>query len=280
MLAELVLTAALAQWKGEIEARSGLPLVVAEAEYQESDHSFRLAPETPQRAAFVEYLKNENFRGQFMQMYAVFVHHKAPGGGAYLVMLNGMRRADWQGQEEALIAHEFGHAWIKAQGYPTPMFVDNQWACVGVHSGDIVQHGLIRSEQDRRGIEFRKFWLSGLEAATLQMESGPPPPREDRCARIRVAAQWLDVKLGLKPGEWPAQARYEAALRKWMPEVAPTVSDLVKLLKDKDLSSKDVHRAALKAVFELLKQLGYEQSKPYRVALPVYVTLKETPRVS
>ncbi|MBI4892030.1 MAG: hypothetical protein HY821_15500 [Acidobacteria bacterium] len=276
MLAEIVLTAALAQWKGDIEARSGLPLVVAETEYEANDHSFRLAPDTPQRAAFIEYLQVENFRRQYMQMYAVMIHHKAAGGSAYLVMLNGMRRADWKGHEEALIAHEFGHAWIKAQGYPTPIFIDNQWACVGVHSGDVVQHGLIRSELDKRGIEYRKFWLGGLETATLQMETSPSPAPEDRCARIRVAAQWLDVKLGLKPGEWPAQARYEAALRKWMPEVEPTVDQIVNLLKGKDLSDKDVHRAALKAVFEALKDLGYERSKPYRV----YVTLKETPRVS
>jgi hypothetical protein len=208
-------------------------------------------------------------------MYAVMVHHKAPGDNAYLVLFNGMRQAEWAGHEEAVIAHELGHAWIKAKGLPTPLFVDNAWACVGVHAGDIPQHVLMRAELDRRAIDHRTFWLAGLDAAAKEMETKPPPPDSDRCARVRVAAQWADVKLGLKEGEWPGRARYEAAVRRQMPQVEETVNEIVKALQGKNLEDRDTHRQALRFVFERLKDLGYERTNAYRV----YATLKENPHV-
>lgn len=276
MLAELALTVALAGWKADIEAQSGTPVHIAVAEYDQPSHTYRLADGAPRRDLFATYLKNENFTRQFQQMYAVMVHHKATDGNAFLILLNGIRQAEWAGHEEAVIAHELGHAWIKARGLPTPVFIDNAWACVGVHAGDIPQHVLMRAELDRRGIDHRTFWLAGLDAAAKEMETKPAPPESDRCARVRVAAQWADVQLGLKAGEWAGRARYEAAVRGQMPEVEETTNIIVKYLQGKNLEDRAVHREALKFVFEKLKDLGYQRTKAYRV----YATLKETPHVT
>lgn len=276
MFAELALTVALAGWKADIEAQSKTPVHIAVADYNQPSHTYHLADSVPRRELFASYLKSEHFTRQFQQMYGVMIHHKAPGDHAFLILLNGMRQAEWAGHEEAVIAHELGHAWIKALGLPTPVFLDNAWACVSVHAGDIPQHVLIRAELDRRGIDHRTFWLLGLDMAAKQMEANPPPPESDRCARVRVAAQWADVRLGLKEGEWPGRARYEAAVRKQMPEVEETVEEIVNDLQGKKLEDRDVHRAALKFVFERLKDLGYQRTKAYRV----YATLKETPHVT
>jgi hypothetical protein len=261
----LVLTAALLSWKSDIEARAGARLLVAEVLHQAERNEFTLPEDTPGRELFVEYLKQDQFMRQFSQMYAVMIHHKSPAGGAYLILLNGAKRSEWETHQEALLAHEFGHAWLKAQGFPAPILVNNQWACVGIHTGDITQHVLIRAELDRRRIPHHAFWFRTMEQAIEQMEKGPPPPESDRCARVRQAAQLVDVRLGLKPGQWPAQDRYEAAARRWMPEVESTAAAIVAYLQAHDMADRAQHRAALQFVFEKLKDLAYQKSNEYRV---------------
>jgi len=261
----VVLTAALLGWKSDIEAKGGGPLLVAEVQHQADRNEFSLADDTPGRELFVEYLKQDEFMRQFSMMYAVMIHHKSPGGNAFLILLNGARRAEWEPHQEALLAHEFGHAWLKAQGYPAPVLINNQWACVGIHAGDITQHGLIRAELDRRAIDHRTFWFRSLDQAAGQMEKSPPPPESDRCARVRQAAQLVDIRMGIRPGEWAGQARYEAAVRRLVPEVESTVAAIVEYLQSHDLADRSQLRAALQFVFEKLKDLGYQRTKDYRV---------------
>ncbi len=253
----VVLTAALLGWKSDIEAKGGARLLVAEVQHQAERNEFTLAEDTPGRELFVEYLKQDQFMRQFSLMYAVMIHHKSPAGGAYLILLNGAKRAEWEAHQEALLAHEFGHAWLKAQGFPAPVLINNEWACVGIHAGDIAQHVLIRDELDRRGIDHRTFWFRTMEQAAEQMEKGTTPPDSDRCARVRQASQLVDVRLGVKTGEWAGQGRYEAAVRRSMPEVESTVAAIVSYLQAHDMSDRAQHRAALQFVFEKLKDLGY-----------------------
>lgn len=261
----IVLTAALLSWKTDIEAKSGARLLVAEVQHRADRNEFTLADDTPGRELFVEYLKQDQFMRQFSLMYAVMIHHKSPSGDAYLVLLNGAKRAEWEADQEALLAHEFGHAWLKAQGYPAPVLINNQWACVGIHTGDITEHVLIRAELDRRHIDHHTFWFRTMDQATVLMEKGPPPPESDRCARVRQAAQLVDVRLGVKPGDWPGQARYESAVRKSMPEVESTVAAIVAYVESHDMADRVQHRAALQFVFEKLKDLAYQRTNDYRV---------------
>jgi hypothetical protein len=268
LAAVVTLTAALLSWKAEIESR-GVAVVVAEVEKSASG-ALAVAQDTPHLDLLAPYLASEDFQRQFALMHASTVFQRAPGREVAFVLLNGDRRAEWAPDQEALLAHELGHAWIKAEKYPTPVFVPGPHACLAVHTGDITQHVLIRQEMERRGIEYRRGWLAQLERAIPVMQSAAPPPEEDRCARARLAAQWVDVKLALAPGEWPAQASYEAAVRRYMPEIVSTVERITDYVRRRDLTDRGQHREALKAVFEMLKDLVYHRAKEYRV----YGTLK------
>lgn len=261
----LVLTAALLSWKTDIEAKGGTRLLVAEVQHQAERNEFTLPAETPGRELFAEYLRQDQFMRQFSLMYAVMIHHKSPAGNAYLVLLNGAKRSDWEAHQEALLAHEFGHAWLKSEGYPAPVLINNQWACVGIHAGDITQHVLIRAELDRRAIDHRTFWFRGMDLAATHLETAPSPPESDRCARVRQAAQLVDVRLSVKPGEWAGQGRYEAAVRRSMPEIESTVAAIVSYVQSHDMADRAQHRAALQFVFEKLKDLGYQRTNEYRV---------------
>lgn len=268
LAAAVTLTAALLSWKAEIES-NGVAVVVAELQSLASG-ALEAASETPHRDLLAPYLESEDFSRQFALMHASMVFQRAPGREVAFVLLNGARRAEWEPWQEALLAHEFGHAWIKSLKYPTPVFVPGPHACLAVHTGDITQHVLIRRELDRRGIEYRKHWLDLLERAIPVMQTSAPPPEEDRCARARLAAEWVDVKLALQPGEWPAQASYEAAVRRYMPEIVSTVERITNYVRGCDLADRGQHREALKAVFEMLKDLVYHRAREFRV----YGTLK------
>ncbi|MBI5280036.1 MAG: hypothetical protein HY858_00035 [Candidatus Solibacter usitatus] len=265
LLAGVTLGPELEAWKKQIESQGGVPVLVAKVDFDRAKNELYLAPDTPGRELFTGYLKQEEFVKQFHLMNAVMIHHRAPGAQAYLVLLNGARESDWADHQPSLLAHEFGHAWLKARGFPTPLFVNDRWACISIHAGDITQHVLIRQELDRRGIDFRTFWLKSLGQATTQFEGTSPPPEEDRCTRVRQVAQSVDVRLGLKPGEWAGQSRYETAVGKTMPEVNGTVESIVSYLKERDMADKDQHREALKFVFERLRDLAAQRTDEYRV---------------
>lgn len=268
LAAAVTLSAALLAWKGEIESR-GVTVVVAEA--RNAGGGLAVAEDTPHLDLLRPYLDSEDFRRQFSLMHASMVFQRAPGREVAFVLLNGGRRAEWESWQEALLAHELGHAWIKAEKYPTPVFVPGPHACLAIHTGDIAQHVLIRREMERRGIEYRNSWLQQLEQAIPVLQTAAPPPEEDRCARARLAAEWVDVSLALQPGEWPARAAYEAAVRRYMPEIVSTVERITDYVRGADLSDRRRHREALQAVFEMLKDLVYGRAKEFRV----YGTLKK-----
>jgi hypothetical protein len=266
----VVLSAALLAWQGEIGQR-GVELVIAEVQRDALTGRFTAPPDTAHADMLSAWLERDDFQQQFALMRATTVFQRLPGLQVAFVLLNGARRAEWEPHAEALLAHEFGHAWIRAQGYPAPVFVPGPHSCLAIHTGDIVQHVLIRQELDRRGIEFRRHWLEGLEAAIPVMQTAAPPPEEDRCARARLAAEWIDVKLGVKPGEWAALERYEKAVRRYMPEIVSTVEGIAAWLRERDLTDRAVHRQALETVFERLKDLVYYRAKEFRA----YGTLKK-----
>lgn len=270
LAAAVTLSAALLAWKADIEAR-GVTLVIAEARLDAPGGRFTVPADTPLREVLDQWLASADFRQQFQLMHATMIFQRLPERPAAFVLLNGDRRPEWESRQEALLAHEFGHAWISAEKFPVPVFVPGPHACLAVHTGDITQHVLIRSEMERRGIDGRRSWLEQLERSIPVLETASPPPEEDRCARARQAAEWVDVKLALAPGQWPAQARYEAAVRRYMPEIVSTVERIADYVRSHDMSDRAQHRQALQAVFDMLKDLVYHRAKEYRV----YGTLKK-----
>ena len=260
-LAGQTLTPALESWKAEIES-AGVPVLIAHVEHDKGTNTYSLPEGIERRALFAEYLGQTDFLRQFEQMYGVMVHHKK-GRAAYLVMLNGGRQEEWAPYEEAVLAHEFGHAWIKSKNYPTPIFQTGLAGCLAIHTGDIAQHVLIRKELARRGIDQRTFWLKTLDEATAKAAGMEKPPEQDRCVRVMQAAELVDVRLGLEGVDWAGREAYEARVSRVFPEVEPTVAGIVAWMKDHDMEDVAEHRQTLVVVFEHLKALAYGRSKGY-----------------
>lgn len=260
-LAGQTLTPALEEWKKEIE-NAGVPVLLARVEHDKGSNTYSLPEGIEGRELFAEYLNQSDFLRQFEQMYGVMVHHKKDKP-AYLVMLNMGRVGEWGANEEAVLAHELGHAWIKSKKYPTPVFQTGLAGCLAIHTGDIVQHVLIRKELERRGIDQRTFWLKTLDEATAKAGEMERPPEQDRCIRVMQAAELVDVQLGLEGVEWARREAYESMVRRVFPEVEPTVAAIVDWMKRRDMEKVDEHRQALGVVFEHLKALAYGRSKAY-----------------
>lgn len=260
-LASQTLTPALEDWRREIES-AGVPVLLARVEHDSGTNTYSLPEGVEGRALFAEYLSQADFLRQFEQMYGVMVHHKK-GKPAYLVMLNGGRAGEWAKSEEAVLAHEFGHAWIKSKNYPAPVFQSGLAGCLAIHTGDIAQHVLIRKELARRGIDQRAFWLETLDKATAKAGGMERPPEQDRCIRVMQAAELVDVRLGLEGVEWAGREAYEAMVKRVFPEVEPTVNEIVAWMKRHDMESVDEHRQTLRVVFEHLKALAYGRSRAY-----------------
>ena len=260
-LAGQTITPALESWKKEIEA-AGVPLLVAGVNHDAAANTYTLAQDVKDRELFAEYLKQPDFIQQFQHMYGVMVHHKGPRE-AYLVMLNLGRAAEFEGHEDVVLAHEFGHAWIKSRKYPTPVFQPGLAGCLAIQTGDIAQHVLIRTELDARGVDHRTYWIRALDRAVAESAGLGRPAEDDRCIRVRQAAELVDVRLGLAWTNWPGRDAYEAMVRRVFPEVEPTVVKILAWMRSHDMEDVDQHRKTLAVVFEELKALAYARSGAY-----------------
>lgn len=261
----LALPPALEEWRREIEAAGGAPVYVAEVEFSADGQQMRLAEGVEGRELFVRYLRQEDFVRQFVMMRGVLVSHQAPEGAAHLVMLNGGRRKEWERHEAALVGHEFGHAWLRARKYPTPVFQPGPLACLAVHTGDIVQHVLIRREMERRGIGHEAMWLESLERAVeaargLADGEGTRRARAgDACLALRQAAEWVDVRLGFagrgadRPG---VIERYESEMRRVFPEVEPVAGAIAEAVGAREVEDRQQHRDVLREAHARLRALA------------------------
>jgi hypothetical protein len=245
------LTERLEAWKKEIEEAGGHRVVVARAGWK--DGVYTVPEDTPARDLVALILAQPGVGEQLRQAYSLTVSNQTPEGTTHAVLLNLARRGEWEDHEEALLAHEFGHAWIKARGYPTLRYVPGPAACLSIHATDIVQHVLIREEMDRRGIDHRTAWIRALEKS-LEFHEAAGQAEVEPCERVKEAALWMDLRLGLTGEQWPAKARYEKALRRRFPAASVQVDEMTAWLKDKDLTDRTIHRQALVFVFEQLKR--------------------------
>ncbi len=255
------ITPALETWKKEIE-RAGVPLLVAAVNHDAGGNTYSLAQDIKDRDLFAEYLQQSDFIQQFQHMYGVMVHHRG-AREAYLVMLNLGRAAEYEGHEEIVLAHEFGHAWIKAKKYPTPIFQPGLAGCLAIQTGDIAQHVLIRKELDARGFDHRTYWIRALDRAVAESAALGRPAEDDRCIRVRQAAELVDVRLSLAGVDWPGRDAYEAMVKRVFPEVEPTAAKILAWMRSHEMADVDQHRQTLAVVFEELKALAYARSGAY-----------------
>jgi hypothetical protein len=284
LLPALVLPPALAEWRAAIEA-AGVPVLIAEVQSPPGGETLTLPEDTPGRPLFAYYLRQPGFLQQFVHMRGVMVHHQAPGAEAYLILLNGARRGEWERYEAALIGHELGHAWLRARRFPLPPTLPADPACLAIHAGDIVEHVLIRRELARRGIEQAPYWIESFEASLRHMKTLPDGEglrlaRLDPCRALRHAAAWVDARLGLGGGAWPALDEFESESRRLFPGLEQTAAALLELLGPARLEEPAGAEAALGAAASLLRAFAATLAPARGPALEPYANLMKDTSVA
>lgn len=255
-LLAVTLSPPLEQWKAEIEQIGGLTVVLTRVPADRMTSALPLALDLPRRALLEPITSQPGFVAQYRGAQAMTVNVLGENGaGRTSFVLINPKHAGSGHEEEAIIAHEFGHIWLKAQRYPAPAYQGGEAACLSVHTLDAVQHILIREEMEKRGMAWRRPWLRGLEAALLQMEQEPGAAQGiGRCQTLNQAVMWVDAELGA--GDWPRKAAFLAALRRRFPIIVPAAEEISARLQKADVRDKSVHREMLFFVFERLKHLA------------------------
>ncbi|MBY0502949.1 MAG: hypothetical protein K2X03_03500 [Bryobacteraceae bacterium] len=247
--AKVDLSPRLRAWQQEIEARGGgslLPVRVF-VQMKAGVPTYILPDDAPQRPVLARFFSDPNFRAQFVRTHAVSIHE----GALAFIVLNMDRMKDMGGDEETLLSHEFGHAWLHARGLRAPTIPPGQAACQAIHVGDIVQHLLIREEQSQRGFDFRPGWIRDLATAASQLRTQKPEtqPTADPCLRLERLALLVDVEAGLTDGDWPGRPEFLARLPAGDPRLAEMAHRLVRILRAYNLNDPIEYYLALSTVF-------------------------------
>jgi len=245
----------LAAWKAEIEQASGARIAIGWVSHQRETNVLTLPAETELRPLFANYLRDENFVREFMNTHAMTVSVRNGLVLHHLIFINGGRQEEWNGEYNALVAHELGHAWLKALSYPVPIYQAGPQACLSIHSGDIVQHILIRAELERRKIDHIPLRIAPL-GQLMERWKATPPENLAPCTAVQLTALWVDVRLGVPATAWPEKERFEQQIAARYPKVHEAVNDVTAILNGKDVTDKGVHRFVLAEVFNRLKTLA------------------------
>lgn len=259
----VVLGEKLAEWKKEIEA-SGAKVAIARVFVENG--AYVLPPDAEAREVLMHFFGQYEFRAQFALAHALNVNIDQPQRLG-LVILNMERLKSSQESEEAIVGHELGHIWLHQRGLRAPPLLPGALACEAIHTGDLVQHVLIRRELDRRGIEFKKAWTRDLENAyrTIAKQPVATAPAADICVRLQRLAQIVDLRLGLAEGDWENREKYESRLIGADVLLGELVTRMVRLLNALELENRIDYYAGLGAVRSsstLLIQQLVEQARP------------------
>lgn len=247
---KVALTPPLAKWKADIEATGKTTVVLARVFTDAGRNELVLPGDAEFRPFLRTLLESESFVTQFVQTHAINVNSNTGLRPISVVLLNMARAADWDGQEDSVIAHEFGHIWLHARGYQAP-HVARGLSCEAVHAGDIVQHILIREQMSIRRIDFLPFWIRTLESALDQMNKstgGQAQQPADRCQRISRLALWIDVVLGLSDKEWSRRPALLTAFRKNFPELDQPADGIATMLRGRNLQDHQTYQRLLREV--------------------------------
>lgn len=184
----LELPPAVEAWKAEIEAKlfDSIPLI--------------RIPGDPIPPADLQVLRptltNPSFLANFDRTQALTLRYEAGERKRALVFLNMTMIPPEKDALPALIAHELGHIWLASIGFQPLPYVPGPNGCLAIHASDMVQHTLMRREMDRRGIDWRTYFLRDYEnayaALVIAHKKGDPPG--DACWRAQRLALMVDVR--------------------------------------------------------------------------------------
>jgi hypothetical protein len=255
----------LSAWKQEIEAGGEGRVIVARIYVQNG--AYLLPADVEERATLARFFSQYEFRAQFVHTHALNLNVDGPQRMSF-VLLNMDRMKESSASEEELISHELGHVWLHWRGLRAPPLVPGALACEAIHTGDIVQHILIRREQTRRGLEWKKGWLGDLEKAYQSLVKQPEEkaPPADLCLRLQRLSLVIDLRMGLAESDWEHREQYAGRLTSSDPLLGELITRLIRLLNALDLENRIEYYAGLGAVRSastlLIQQLVEKATPP------------------
>lgn len=246
--AQVELSPRLQEWRAELN-ETGIRVLFARI-YTDTDRNLLiLPPDAPERPRFAGMLAQNAFVEQFVHAHALTVNLS----GISLVFLNMRRAAEWEGHEEALLAHELAHIGLKARGYES-VRATGLPPCQVIHATNIVQHVLVRRELRARGINEAPFRIRTL-SPVLEASGDGQDVRSSECDRARRLELWIDVAIGLTDEQWAQRKRFLDLMEKKWPELAQPSARLSARLEKADLSDEKVYEETLTAVAAALQEL-------------------------
>lgn len=243
--AQETLSAALAEWKTEIERLGKGTVLIVRVPTDPRSGAVTLPKDTPHRDVLVRYFRNPSFLKGFVDSHGMNINYQGPEGKLHFVLLNMDRADEWGAEEDAVLAHEFGHVWLHARNFPFPLYRGGEGDCAAIVAGDAVQHIVIRDEISRRGINRNAYWIRNLENAMEAMENTGRPENLPMCQALSRLGMWIDVRLGLSPDTWDHYHQFLGILEEHHPEFSPLVDELCTLLTASDVHDDKVHEQVL-----------------------------------
>ena len=256
LLAQILSLAGLVgDWAADIERLTKSKIVV-----------MRLSPgelpvDEPHHSVARKYFSDPTLVQMFKSAQALSLNPNGAAGPFQYIFVNAELAPRDQESLNALLGHELGHLWIRAQGYPTPRYATGEAGCLSVATGDSLQHILMRGEMDRRGIAWRSGFVNQLEPALMKLREPLPdePAKTSRCQMLAQISLWLDVDLGLQEKDWKDREEFLRLMEERFPATAEQGRILAKELGTANLADKDVHRKHLQLVFARLKAFAVTQ---------------------
>ena len=245
--AAIVLGPKLVEWRDEIEALGNHRVILVRIYTDQVRGLIYLPRDAEERPVLAAHFHNENFRREFIATHAMTVEHRTGNQLLHFVLLNMAREAEWNGNEDAVLAQEFGRIWLFARDYPAPVYEGKSDSCIAILTNDVVQHPLIREELRRRGIDYNSFWLPLLQRSLTEMEFSDPVPTEEipTCQLLAKLVLWVDVSMGLTEETWPQRDRFLTAMQKQYPILHDMAEQLTGMLEGAKLTDRAQYEKTL-----------------------------------
>jgi hypothetical protein len=245
----VILSDSLAEWRDEIRESGDRQVVVAKVFTNTQTGTVYLPHDVQHRPILIPYFKNTNFLKELLAAHSLSINQNIGKEGAsiHFILLNMAREPEWREHEDAVIGHEMGHIWLYAKDYAAPVYEGKDDSCLAIMTGDLLQHGLIREELERREIDYTPYWTGVLNQSLTHLENTEPQPLEqmETCRIMSQLTVWVDVRLGLSPVIWANYDRFAGQMKRHFPVLEQMAGVLSGDLGAANLADPEVYQLQL-----------------------------------